>query len=242
MRAVRNWMAAGLLIVAQAASAQAPWPAAVTDYLTMLQRVEQTAAPVSLEPLFAAVEPVRDTLMQTQDGDRAWMERLSDTDYAALQSALRGIKLSRGLDIYAQPDAGFFDALARAHGGDADRRFFRLYRAFWDRHDFPRYLAPTAGTTLCVRFGEGIIPALYVQWSAFARKNPHAYAEFTQQTLRDLEEAVGLGVCACGDANSVVRELKGFVRRFPQTTVADQVRARLQELKETPDRHPVKCR
>lgn len=239
---VRAWIATALLIFAQASSAHAPWPGAVADYLTTLQRVEQASAPVSLESLFAAVEPVRDAVMQMQGGDRAWMEQLSDADYAALQSTLRGIKLSRGMDIYAQPDAGFFDVLARAHGRSADKKFFTLYRGFWDAHDFPRYLAPSRGTTLCVRFGEGIIPRLYAQWTAFAKKYPAAYVDFTQQTLRDLEEAVGLGVCACGGQQSVARELKGFIQRFPKTAVTDQVHARLQELKEAPDRHPVKCR
>lgn len=238
----RSLLAVLLMACSGLCSAQSARPEAVTHYLSELVKTEQATAPVSLEPLFIAAEQAQDALMFTEDGDRAWIEGLSADEYATLQSELRGIKLSRGYDIYAQPDGAFLYALAKAHGRAEDQAFFRLYHRFWNREELPQYLGMGKGTTPCVRFGEGILPALYETWGAFAKRYPQAYVAFTQQTLKDLEEAVALGVCACGDQRSVTRELKGFLRRFPQTPVAAKIGARLQELKDDPDRRPIHCR
>lgn len=240
---MRPLIAALLLLALGTALAQTPRPAAVDAYRAALAAVEAAPQPVSLESLFAAAADAQSALMELQhDGDRAWIETLDESDYAALKAELRGLLLSRGYDIYAQPDGGFFLQLAQAHGRLADQAFFRLYHELWGAELLPRYLSLGTRPTPCVRFGEGVLPKLYADWQGFAKAHPQAYTDFTVQTLRDLEEAVGLGVCACGDERSVIRELKGFVRRFPQTPVAGQVRERLKELREQPDLRPVRCR
>lgn len=240
---LRSLFAALLLTTAGLCLAQTPRPAAIDAYRAALSAVEQVTTPVSLEPLLGAAHAAQDDLMDIQDdGDRAWLEVLGEEEYAALKAELRGLRLSRGYDVYAQPDGGFLLQLAQAHGRPADQAFFRLYRDLWDADLLPRYLSAGNRPTPCVRFGEGVLPELYAGWRDYARRYPEAYIEFTNQTLRDLEEAVGLGVCACGDERSVERELKGFVKRFPNTPVAPQIRGRLQELKEDPNLRPVRCR
>ena len=219
-----------------------PRPAAIDAYAAELAKVEQASAPVSLEPLFAAAEQAQDALMLIQDGDRAWLDVLTESEYAALKVELRGLKLSRGFDTYAQPDGQFLFRLAKAHGRAEDRAFFRLYSRFWTAEQLPQYLSMGKTTTPCVRFGSSIVTNLYASWAAFASSYPQAYPAFTKQTLQDLEEAVALGVCACGNEASVSRELKGFLKRFPQTAVATQIGTRLRELKDNPNLHPVHCR
>lgn len=216
---------------------------ALDSYRDALAAVESADRPVSLEPLFSAAADAQSALMELQpDGDRAWIETLSDGDYAALKAQLRGLLLSRGYDIYAQPDGAFFLKLAQARGRPEDQAFFRLYHGLWDAEMLPRYLSLGTRPTPCVRFGEAIIPELYADWRGFVARYPQAYTGFARQTVRDLEEAVALGVCACGDEDSVTRELQDFVRRFPDTAVADQVHGRLVELREQPDLRPVRCR
>ncbi|MGV2480094.1 UNVERIFIED_CONTAM: hypothetical protein IGO34_25160, partial [Salmonella enterica subsp. enterica serovar Weltevreden] len=78
--------------------------------------------------------------------------------------------------------------------------------------------------------------------SGFAKQYPQAYTAFAQQTLLDLEEVSELGTCACRDADSVERELAGFVQQFPQSPATPKARKRLVELKENPDWRPVHCR
>ncbi|HEY0917344.1 MAG TPA: hypothetical protein VGE22_20860 [Solimonas sp.] len=218
-------------------------PAAIGAYMQTLASVEGSKTAVSLEPLMASAVAAQDALMEIQGfGDQAWIETLDDDQYQKLQNELRGFRLSRGYDVYAQPDPAFLDALAQKLGLPADRDFFRLYRGYWNKDLLPVYLDMGKRPTPCVRFGEGVLQEQYAGWSEYVRRYPDAYTGFTRQTLADLEEAVGLGVCTCTDTASVQRELGSFLKRFPKSPVAGKVRSRLVELKETPDLRPVLCR
>jgi len=232
-----------LLLPATLAFATAEPPPAIAAYRAELARVEAATEPVSLEPLLRASEATQDAMMQlVAGGDQAWIETLDEASYTALLAKLPGFHFSRGYDVYAQPDAAFLQSLAHRKGRPEDQAFFTIYAALWSDEQLPRYLSLGTRPTPCVRFGEDILPSLYAQWRDYAAHYPQAYVSHTQQTLRDLEEAVALGVCACDDAASVERELSGFVKQFPQTPVAADIQKRLVELKETPDLRPIRCR
>lgn len=231
-----------LLLPATLVFAAAAPPPALTAYRTELARVQASTAAVSLEPLLNAALAAQDAMMQLADGDQAWIETLDEAGYTQLQAELPGFHFSRGYDVYTQPDAAFLLSLAHRKGRPEDQAFFTIYAGLWSDEYLPRYLSLGTRPTPCVRFGENILPTLYTQWRDYAARYPQAYVSHTQQTLRDLEEAVALGVCACGDTASVERELSGFVKQFPQTPVAADIRKRLIELKETPDLRPIRCR
>jgi hypothetical protein len=218
-------------------------PAEVDAYLLALSAVEKADSPVSLEPLLAAAGGAQDALMAIQgDSDQAWQETLSDEDYATLRRQLRGLHLSRGHDVYAQPDGHFFNTLAEAHGRAEDRAFFALYARLWTAEMLPQYLSLGTGQAPCVRFGEGIVAALYRDWWAYWAANAPHYAEFTTQVLRDLEEVVELGTCACGDLDSVLKELREFTAAFPHSPAAPAATQRLAELNRDDVDHFVHCR
>lgn len=225
-----------------AASAATKEPPALNDYVAELKKVETSRKPVSLEPLFDASDNAAAAMMTLVGGDQAWIETLDEDAFQALRQRMRGMNLVRGYDIYTQPDGAWFLKLAERHGRPADIAFFKLYADFWDAEQMPKYLSLGQRATPCVRFDTGVVPELYTQWSAYAKQHPDAYTTFAQQTLRDLEEVVELGVCTCTDAEAVEKELRGFVKRFPQSTVVPKVKARLQELKDDPERRPVHCR
>ncbi len=239
-----RWIVPVLLCaLAPLATAQAGWPAAVTAYIEMLVGVEEADPPVSMETLFAAAEAAQDELMRVDvAGQEAWIESLSEEDFADLSQRLRGLRLSRGRDVYAQPDPNFLSELAQRQGRPEDRDFFRIYRKSWGADLVPSYLRLTTRVSPCVRFGENVIPDLYAGWRAFRDRYPLAYATYAAQSVRDLEEAVELGTCACGGRDTVEQELSGFVTRFPDTPSRPAILARLQELEDDPDRRPVQCR
>lgn len=231
-----------LLLAAAVAAAPPPsTPAAVDAYLAEVARVEASTTPQSLEPLLEAAEKVQSEVMAI-DREQAWIERLPEPEFQALRTRLRGLSVNRGLDVYAQPEPDFLLALANAHGRDADRDFFLVYRQHWGPDLVPVFLDLAARPTPCVRFGENVIPGVYAAWRGFVARHPDAYAGFAVQAINDLEEAVALGTCACGDTASVIAEEKGFLERFPETRVAGQIRTRLQQLRENPDERPVRCR
>ncbi|HEY0972895.1 MAG TPA: hypothetical protein VGE57_00200 [Solimonas sp.] len=243
MNPIRSLLVLPLLFAATALLAQPQSrPQAVDNYLAALAQVERAPKPVSMAPLLTAAEVAQDALMQIVDEDRAWIETVDDETYAALRTELRGLSLSRGYDVYAQPDGAFLRELATRKGLDADRAFFALYADLWSDEHLPRYLSLGTRSVPCVRFDENVLPTLYTQWREFSQRHPQAYSAHVRQTLADLEEAVALGTCACGDAASVERELRGFLKRFPTTPVAGQISERLIELKSDRNLRPVHCR
>lgn len=97
------------------------------------------------------------------------------------------------------------------------------------------------GRGVCVRYGDGRIAPYYAGWVAYRGAfDPH-YAAQTSQEIADVEDAVGLGTCACGEQDSVVEELTGFARAFETSPATARIGDRLRQLKEDPYRLPVRC-
>lgn len=218
-------------------------PAAAQTYLAELAKVEAATTPVSLEPLLLSADAVQDALMQIPGGlgSESVMETYSDAEFSALQQQLRGLHLQRGMEIFVQAQPEFFLNLAQAHGREADIAFFRLYRAYWGKNLFPIYMQPRALVVGCMKYGDGLFTELYEDWARYARLHPQDYRSSVQQMLRDFEEVVSLGTCACGDRDSVIRELRGFVKRFPSNPAAPAASKRWRELKAGTEKLPVSC-
>lgn len=214
---------------------------AVSDYLGALSAVEKSTSPVSLEALFDKAEAAQNALMEVT-GDQAVLERYSDAEFAALQAQVRGLKLHREMDIYAQPEPAFFLALAKAHGLPADIAFFERYAASWGPDLVPTYLKLRPQPTPCVRFGEGLMTPLYAGWKDFAAQHPGAYTAHAAQGSADIEEALALGTCACDGLESVRTEQAAFLKRFPDAAKASEIKARREQLVTDPDVLPVNCR
>lgn len=214
---------------------------AVSAYLSALSTVEKSTSPVSLEALFDKAEAAQNALMEVT-GEQAVLERYTDAEFAALQAQVRGLKLHREMDIYAQPEPGFFLALAKAHGQPADIAFFERYAASWGPDLVPTYLKLRPQPTPCVRFGEDLMTPLYAGWKDFATQHPKAYAARAAQNSADIEEALVLGTCACDGLESVRTEQAAFLKRFPDAAKAGEIKARREQLATDPDVLPVNCR
>ncbi len=216
-------------------------PIEVSDYLATLARIEQASEPTSLEPLFRQAEAAQTVLMGVKEG-KALLEEFSGAEFVALKAAARGLVISRGVEIYAQPEPRFFLALAKAHGLPQDIAFFERYAQSWGDDLVPTYLKLRPQPTPCVRFGEGKIAPLYRAWLDYAAQYPAAYTALVQQSLADLEETIVLGTCACDGVASVQQEQQDFLKLFPATPRASAIAARQAQLTSDPDVLPVNCR
>lgn len=233
---------AALILMAAAASANPPplvAPPSVATYLDQVAAAEKPGARMSLEPVYNAALAVQNDLM-TISKNLAWIEQLPDQDFADLQARLKGFVLSRGLDIFADPDPKFFRALAQKRGEPADLAFFTLMEKSIAPDYLPVYVKPQ-GRGVCVRYGENLIAPYYAGWLEYQRQSPGHYKEKVTQSLADVEDAVGLGTCACDDIDSVQQELKGFVTQFPTTAVTSKIRERIEQLDKDPLKLPVRC-
>lgn len=217
------------------------WPSSVTRYVDRLAQQESEPERQSMESLFQNALALQEQAMHIEDGE-AWLETLSERQFNTLRRLLRGMRLSRGYDVFVAPDPDFFQHLSLEKGLDADREFFRRYRQSWGDDLFPTYLRQTSRVTPCVRFSEGVIPALYVAWIDYRTAFPQSYSTYVEQSIQDLEEIVTLGTCACEDQDSVEHALSGFVRLFPDSPAIPGIVTRLQQLEDEPSTIPVHCR
>lgn len=234
---------AALVLVSAAAQSADPAPLGVPPSVaTYLEKVASAGKPgpmASLEPVYDAALAVQNDLM-TISKDLAWIEYLSDADFAKLRSRLKGFVLSRGVDIFADPDPKFFRELAEQHGEPADLAFFNLLEKSLAADYLPIYVK-SQGRGVCVRYGENVIQPYYAGWLDYLHQSPARYKLKVAQSIADLEDAVGLGTCACGDIDSVQQELKSFVNRFPTAGINGKVRDRIEQLDKDPWKLPVHC-
>lgn len=240
MKATR--FAALILMASATASASPPplnAPPSVTAYLDQVAATEKPGPKMSLEPVYNAALAAQNDLMIINN-NQAWIEGLSDADFTTLQSRLKGFVISRGLEIFADPDPKFFRALAEKRGEPADLAFFTQMEKSIAPDYLPTYVR-TQGRGVCIRYGEDLMVPYYAGWLEYQRQSPARYKDKVTELLTNVEDAVGLGTCACGEIESVQNELKGFATRFPTSAVNDKIRDRIEQLDKDPSKLPVNC-
>ncbi|WP_420466424.1 hypothetical protein [Panacagrimonas sp.] len=234
--------AALILMASATVSANPPprdAPPSVAAYLDQVAAIEKPGPRTSLEPVYNAALAAQNDLM-TITKDQAWIEYLSDAEFADLRSRLKGFVLSRGLDIFADPDPKFFRALAEKRGEPADLAFFTLMEKSIAPDYLPIYVKPQ-GRGVCVRYGEDLIAPYYASWLEYQRQSPGRYKDKVTESLANVEDAISLGTCACGEIQSVQHELSGFLNRFPTAPVNNKIRDRIEQLDKDPWKLPVRC-
>ena len=84
----------------------------------------------------------------------------------------------------------------------------------------------------CIRFGTMSLVDCYARWVAYDKKYPNRYASEVKNFLRDIEDVLATGTCACEGKEAVLRELEAFVRAFPSARITMLVRERMNQIRE----------
>jgi hypothetical protein len=205
------------------------WGTAVDRYRASLRpSIESPSHGAWIEEAFALVRGVDDALTRSYDGKWSVLEWLSQEDYDRLAHDLQGLRVNRMETVYVKPDPAFFLDLAVRHGRPADKMFFAEFRrTFPEAHPHESYITPQTDYSGCIAFERGELVRAYGAWQGFRRAFPGYYESTVSGFLQDIEDKVGDGVCACGDATTVTRELSSFLGTFPASPVADKVKKRL---------------
>jgi hypothetical protein len=210
-------------VVADSAPASMLVPFGVQDYAVLLARTLHTRRTAPIESLYAIGMQAADSLLT---GVRQ-LESLDDSTFAEVQRRMQGFTVWRDEVVLAAPDASFFLDLARAHGDAADTAFFHALSLTYGQGVWPVYIEQQTDISGCTRFGSGHLVATFAIWNEFASSHPWRYGSWSAEELRKTEEQLTSGSCACGGRESVIRELRSFVHRFPSASVAPRLRARL---------------
>ena len=201
---------------------------AVDAYVASLEALEGREPGASLERVFTDALALRALAIPPQG--TGGLEEISRDTFDNLVRQLRGILLSRDEFVYAEADIDFFIALARKFGGPPDEAFFAEYRRLFPASFWPSYVRQQTDESGCVEFGLGEIVARYRGWREFAGRFPGAYVAQLTVLMADLESELIETTCACGDATSVLRELREFQRVFPDSRIAPLLQKRIEEI------------
>ncbi len=212
-----------LIVIASTAIANDPLLDRVLKYKEHVDRIEKFTKKVSLLELIQEGTAIADKL-------RPVIEGLSDADYEIVEKNMKGFTVNRYEVIVIEPDTAFFAALAKQHGTDNDNIYFQFRREWMPEGFWPVYINLQTDVGGCTRFGEGYLANLYKKGNTLLPKMTGYYAEETTKILKAVSYQLTSGTCACGDQQSVIKELKLFLEHNPKSEITKMVENRLEDV------------
>ncbi len=143
---------------------------------------------------------------------------------------LPGFHVGTANALFVIPNSAWFLQLARERGNEVDRRFFELLFETFHGGVSRTYVNALTDTTACYQLGSREFISIYRGWSRFKPSAPAAYLETVNEELQILEQALLQATCACGTREIVDAGFEAFLKTFPKSPVASQVRERLDKI------------
>ena len=138
-------------------------------------------------------------------------------------------------ELFALPALPFYGKLAQQRGNPADKAFFKLMQGLYGRFKvWSRYEKPVSHYSSCINFGANELSKQYGVWNDYKSKYPHAYRDDVAEVIKDIEDVLAAGTCACGDQQSFQSELKFFIKTYPQSKLTSLLAHRLSSPKHAP--------
>lgn len=162
----------------------------------------------------------------------SWLEdKLGEQPGEYADTKLEGFDVSVGEVTGVSLEPAFFLKLARTKGMPADIAFFEnLERTYAEGGSLPVYRQVMNDVLFCDRFEAPELIPIYRAWKEYAAKYPKSYVEEVKSELDGIESMMTTHTCACGNKEEVLSGLARFLKAFPDSAVAPQLRARLQVL------------
>jgi hypothetical protein len=197
-------------------------------YLQGLQQLVKRQAG-SLQSLFVlARAAAREQLQAVIDWDAALAA--GKIPKKRFERILPGFHVGTADALFVVPNSTFFLELAKQHGNEVDRRFFELLDETFHGGATRAYINPLSETTACYQLGSREFISLYRGWSRFKPRAPAAYLETVNEELQVLEQTLLQATCACGTREIVDAGFEDFLKAFPKSPIAPQVRERLEKI------------
>jgi hypothetical protein len=195
------------------------------EYSVLLSRLEKGDKDVSFKQVYTKGKAVAASLLGT-------MQSMKENEYKKAESQMQGFHISREEALFVEPDMKFFGKLAKKYGNKTDSAYFTLAEKIKPDGAFSSYIQQQTDVSGCTAYGNGLMIHLYKDIADFRSKFPTAYKEEIQAFSDDLEQQfTSESVCACGDAQSVITDLNGFLQTFPKAPIVPQVQRTLNDVK-----------
>lgn len=222
--------------LAEESPAGCPPIAAVPDEVEQYSRElgivsTNPVAGAGVEALLRLGRDASDALVRRPKGDGLnVMEQLNDEEFQDVSLKMKGFLVNREETVYVEPDPEFFASLAKRTGDQVSVDFFDVYGKTI-RKTWPVYIEQQTDYSGCIRYGTTSLVDAYARWDTYRKKYPARYAEEVTNFIVEIEDYLASGTCACADKQSVVRELKAFIRAFPGAGIAPRIKERINEIR-----------
>ena len=181
---------------------------------------------VDVDGLLRLGQKASDALVRSPSPGKAdILERLSEEEFQAVVLKMKGFSVNRQETVFVEPDPSFFIALAKRSGDQASVDFFEIQK----KTEFA-YFRQQTDYNGCYLFGKLSMVDSYTQWIKYGNKFPTRYSKEVMNYIRNIEEDITSGTCACDDKESALREFEAFIRAFPQARIATRVRERIDQI------------
>lgn len=153
------------------------------------------------------------------------LESLSDEDYLFVQKEMKGFYVTRHEIVDVSPDMKFFNKMAIIGGAQEDKDFFYFMAEIYPYGIWPIFMQEQTPYSACDIYGDGVLTNLYIETeSPKLKKITHVkYKEEISEIREGMKSRLSEdGGCACGGADTVIKELTLFIGSVPKANfIAD---------------------
>lgn len=186
---------------------------------------------INVEQLLALGRKAGDALLKPINArGRNALEELSEEGFQSVAHQMEGFWVNRQEVLYVEPNPSFFLKFARSSGDQASNEFFETFAKTF-QHGWKNYHEQQTDYSGCIRFGSMSLVNSYAMWDAYRLRHPKRYSGEVQTILKDLEDDLAAGTCACGEKNEVIKEFQEFIRAFPRSILAKRLQERLDQIR-----------
>jgi len=202
-------------------------PEEVEIYSRELNIESNTAnSSINVERLLQLGQQASVALVQpSSPGEADILERLSEDEFQTVVHKMKGFSVNRQETVFVEPDPNFFIALAKRGGDQASVDFFEVKK----KTEYSYYRQQTDYNG-CYLFGTLGMVDSYNQWIKYGNKYPARYSKDVKSQIRNIEDDITGGTCACDDKTSALREFEAFILAFPSAKIAERVRERINQI------------
>ncbi len=201
-------------------------PTQVTEYQTALRELRRGTGAESLETVYRLGIAAQLALANSDQLDGQTLDSIS--------KIMEGFSVGRDdMGTHISRDLDFFGALAQRRGRPSDKLYFGLLKETYpDSIGSAKYtVLLTDGGDQCTLFGSKALTGLYGKWRGLQMNYPGSYKNEIAQELSNIERELTARAEACDGKDTVIDELSYFVAQFPNLSITDRVKQRLQAVR-----------
>jgi hypothetical protein len=205
----------------------------VRSYSDSMAQLERGQGGITVGDIYVKGLSLGEKLLEFKgSGELVPLEAMSEEDYAFVQQHMKGFFVFREEIVGVEPKMTFFKELAARRGSQEDVDFFDLMTEVYGDGIWPAYVEQQTDYSGCDSYGDGARTRIYLDAVKIRTPVNEAYRIKVDEMIKGLKESfITDGICVCGGADAVIRELSLFIEKAPDADFIEDVKQLLAKVK-----------